>query len=78
GGRLRSVTNCAWNELAVTWKTQPIVDGALVAQAGAVRTSQVVDFDVTSAIGGDGVYCFALDTASTVYVEYNSKEASTG
>ena len=39
GGRLRSVTNCAWNELAVTWKTQPIVDGALVAQAGAVRTS---------------------------------------
>src|SRR5436190_22278565 len=70
GGRLRAVTNCNWNELALTWKTQPPIDGPIVAQAaGPVRANQIVDFDVTSAIGGDGVYCFALDPASTNNVQ---------
>src|SRR5207253_2341162 len=64
---------------SITWKTQPVIDGPLLGQAGAaVRQGQVVDFDVTSAIGGDGVYCFALDTASKNNLEYNSKEAATG
>jgi len=41
-----------------------------------VAQGQTVDFDVTSAIPGDGVYCFALDTASTDGVDYNSREGS--
>jgi len=78
GGRLHAITSCGWNELSMTWKTQPAIDGPLLGQAGPVLLSQAVDFDLTSAIGGDGVHCFALDTPSLNNVEYNSKEAAVG
>src|SRR5206468_138746 len=48
------------------------------ATAGAVAQGQAVDFDVTGAIHGDGVYCFALDTPSTDSALYNSREATAG
>ncbi|TMA65248.1 MAG: DNRLRE domain-containing protein, partial [Deltaproteobacteria bacterium] len=78
GGRLHAITSCGWNELSMTWKTQPAIDGPLLGQAGPVLLSQAVDYDLTSAIGGDGVHCFALDTPSLNNVEYNSKEAAVG
>src|SRR5213594_3065128 len=52
--------------------------GPVLATAGKCALKQGVDFDVTSAIHGDGVYCFALDSASTDNVNYNSREATTG
>ena len=45
---------------------------------GAVVRGQTVDFDVTEAIVGDGVYCFALDSRSSDGVEYRSREAGAG
>jgi len=78
GGRLHPLTDCGWNELTMTWNTQPPIDGAVLATTGAVAQGQVVDFDVTSAIPGDGVYCFALDTLSTDSALYNSREATVG
>src|SRR2546427_821486 len=78
GGRLHPLTDCGWNELTMTWNTQPPIDGAVLATAGAVAQGQVVDFDVTSAIPGDGVYCFALDTLSTDSALYSSREATAG
>jgi len=41
-----------------------------------VATGQIADFDVTPAIPGDGVYCFAIDTTSTDSAIYNSREGS--
>src|SRR5207245_4871544 len=78
GGRLHPLTDCGWNELTMTWNTQPPIDGAVLATTGAVAQGQVVDFDVTSAIPGDGVYCFALDTLSTDSALYSSREATAG
>src|SRR5438128_2557072 len=78
GGRLHPITDCGWNERTMTWQTQPPIDGAVLATTGAVAQGQVVDFDVTSAVPGDGVYCFALDTLSTDSALYNSREATVG
>src|SRR5213079_2446369 len=47
-----------------------------LATLGAVAIGQVADFDVTSAIPGDGVYCFAIDTTSTDSAIYNSREGA--
>src|SRR5439155_10101647 len=58
--------------------TQPAIDGPVLAVLGAVAQGQTVDFDVTPAIAGDGVYCFALDTISTDSALYSSREATVG
>src|SRR5439155_17809506 len=76
GGRIHPITDCGWNERTMTWQTQPAIDGPVLATAGAVAQGHAVDFDVTGAIHGDGVYCFALDTPSTDSALYNSREAS--
>ena len=78
GGLLHSISDCSWNERTVTWNTQPAIDGPVLATVGAVAQGQTVDFDVSSAIHGDGVYCFALDTISTDSALYNSREATAG
>src|SRR5207245_3097922 len=78
GGRIHPITDCGWNERTMTWQTQPAIDGPVIATAGAVAQGQVVDFDVASAVHGDGVYCFALDTLSTDSAIYNSREATAG
>ncbi|TMA57793.1 MAG: DNRLRE domain-containing protein, partial [Deltaproteobacteria bacterium] len=49
GGRIHSITNCSWNELTITAKTQPAIDGPVLSTVGAVLLGQPVDFDVTSA-----------------------------
>ena len=76
GGSIHAITNCSWSETAMTWNTQPAIDGPALATLGAVAIGQVADFDVTAAIPGDGVYCFAVDTASTDSAIYNSRESS--
>jgi len=76
GGGIHAITNCSWSETAMTWNTQPAIDGPPLATLGAVAIGQVADFDVTSAIPGDGVYCFAIDTTSTDSAIYNSREGA--
>ena len=78
GGVLHAITGCSWDERTVTWSTQPAIDGPVLAVLGAVAQGQTVDFDVTPAISGDGVYCFALDTISTDSALYSSREATVG
>src|SRR5439155_8587784 len=78
GGRIHAITNCAWDERTVTWNTRPVIDGPVLSGAGAVALGQVVDFDVTTAIQGDGVYCFAVESPSADGVRYNSREAAAG
>src|SRR5207247_1005597 len=78
GGQIHAISSCAWGERTITWNNQPAIDGPVLATAGAVALKQGVDFDITPAIHGDGIYCFAIDTASTDNVNYNSPEATTG
>ncbi|TMA57365.1 MAG: DNRLRE domain-containing protein [Deltaproteobacteria bacterium] len=76
GGSIHAITSCTWDEKTVTWDTQPAIDGPALATMGAVAAGQVVDFDVTSAIHGDGIYCFAIDTISADGADYNSREGT--
>jgi len=76
GGRIHRISACGWSELTTTWRNRPVIDGAVLSTVGPVQPGQVVTFDVTSAITGDGVYCFALDSTSINGVKYNSRESS--
>jgi hypothetical protein len=78
GGRLRSISSHAWTEAGTTWNFQPPVDGPVLASQGAAARNAVLDFDVTSAVTGDGTYDFAVVPASTDGVSYRSREAATG
>ncbi len=78
GGRIRTMSSCTWNESTVTWNTQPAFGGTVLATAGAVGVNDTVALDITPAIAGDGVYCFAMDSVSTNGVVYRSREAAAG
>jgi hypothetical protein len=76
GGRIHPITGCGWDELAMTWNTRPAIDGPVLSSVGAVALSQVVNFDVTGAITGDGTYCFAIDSLSANGADYNAREGA--
>ncbi len=76
GGRLRAMSDCFWDEATVTWHRQPEVDGPVLDQVGTVVAGAHVAFDVTAAVPGDGVYCFALESTSADGVVYHSREVS--
>ena len=78
GGRIHQMSSCGWNERTVTFGTQPPIDGPVLSEVGAVGLGQVADFDVTSAITGDGTYCFAIENPSTDGVDYVSREGKSG
>jgi hypothetical protein len=77
GGRIRRITDCNWSEMGVTWNVMPAVTGTILDSIGSVDYGDVIEFDVTSAITVNGVYCFALDTTSANAVMYTSRETST-
>ena len=76
GGSIDTVGG-AWSE-ATTYRTRPDAVGPPLATAGAVAPNQVVDFDVTRAIQGDGTVNLALVSSSTDSVSYRSREAASG
>jgi len=61
----------------MTWITQPPVDGPVVSSVGPVKEGDTVEFRLTPAILGDGVYCFALETDAWNDVIYRSRESRT-
>jgi hypothetical protein len=78
GGRMHRTT-CAWNESTLTWNTAPAIDGVPRADHPApVAHGDVVIFDLTGAITGDGDHCFALTSPSGDGVRYASRESASG
>jgi hypothetical protein len=65
-----------WAEEGLTWENAPGLDGAALSTVGAVSSGTWVEFDVTAAILGDGVYSFGLGTDSSNRAAYQSKEAA--
>jgi hypothetical protein len=79
GGSIHPISSCGWTESTMTFNNgQPAIDMPVLFTAGAVAKNQVVDFPVTSAIPGDGTFCFALDSPSTNGADYKSREAASG
>jgi hypothetical protein len=78
GGSIHRISDDSWQEASVTYSTRPLVDGPALATQGRVILNQVVDFDVTGVVTGDGVYDFAIDTKSSNGVHYRSRAALSG
>ncbi|MCP4248356.1 MAG: alkaline phosphatase, partial [bacterium] len=60
------------------YNTRPDIDEAVLDTAGPVTPGDVVEFDVTPAITGDGTYGFALVSTVANAVVYQSREAGSG
>jgi hypothetical protein len=67
----------AWSETSVTWATQPALIGAALSDAGAVASGGWREFDVTSAVTGNGTYSFILVGTSNDGMKFASRETST-
>ncbi len=79
GGRVHRLTKKnAWQERTATYKNRPTFEVSALDTQGRVDSKQVVSFDVTEAVAGDGTYDFALDSTSSNDVRYLSREAATG
>jgi hypothetical protein len=78
GGTIHLITDNGWSEATTTYANRPAIDGPGLFPQGAVALDHVVAFDVTGAVTADGTYSFALDSASTNGVEYESREAAQG
>jgi hypothetical protein len=74
GGTIHAVSDTTWDESVVTHANSPVVDGPALASLGAVAPNQVVQLDVTPAIGGDGAYAFAIMPGSGNAAFYRSRE----
>ncbi|HWQ14633.1 MAG TPA: DNRLRE domain-containing protein [Roseiflexaceae bacterium] len=68
----RADTN--WDELAVTWNTQPAM-GQQVAELAptAMKLNSWVEVDLGQAVTGDGVYSFALTSEATDRAGFSSR-----
>ncbi|MCP3140827.1 CBM96 family carbohydrate-binding protein [Pyxidicoccus xibeiensis] len=68
----------SWAGGAVTWNTRPALEGAPLADLGAVRTGSWVELDVSSAVTGPGTYGFALVPTSGDGMDFTSREGAAG
>lgn len=72
-----SGTNTVWVEASLTSGNAPEITGSSLSSLGSVSPGEVVEFDVTSAVNGDGVYSFAIRGNSTNQVKYYTREGAT-
>ncbi len=70
-------TTTPWEEKGLLWGNAPSIAGTPLSSTGAVSIGQWVEFNVTSAITGDGTYSFGLKNNNSDIVYYRSKENGT-
>jgi PKD repeat protein len=73
GGSVYSVSN-GWTEAGITWTNAPVISGSPLSSIGPVATGEWVEFDVSSAVRGDGSMTLALTNASSDRADYSSRE----
>ena len=82
GGGIYSVSNnflgtgTPWTEAVLNWDNAPGISGSPLSSLGVVNTGATIEFDVTAAIIGDGVYSFAIHNQNDDVVDYSSKDGS--
>jgi hypothetical protein len=71
-------TSTPWLESGLRWNNAPAIspDGSGLSSAGFASVGQTIEFDVTSAITGDGIFSFGLKNGSSDMVRYSSKEGT--
>lgn len=82
GGAIYLVSNdlegsgSPWTENNLTYNNAPAINGTPLSSLSAVSLNEIVSFDVTSAVSGDGVVSFGIENSSTNKVQYSSKEGA--
>lgn len=82
GGSIYQVSNeyrisaTGWIENNLSWYNAPPITGAPLDFVGEIIDGQLVEFDVTSAVTGDGIYSFAITSTTSDVVKYGSKEGA--
>ncbi|MCE7938841.1 MAG: hypothetical protein DYG90_09735, partial [Chloroflexi bacterium CFX6] len=80
-GAMHTVSNddgggTPWTESTLTWNNAPAIGGNPLSTVGTVGNNEWAEWDVTSAVSGNGTFSFGLQNNSTNSVNYQSKEAS--
>ena len=66
-----------WTESNLVWNNAPAIGGSALSSVGAVAAGTEVEFDVTSALTGNGTFSFAIKNTSSDRAVYGSKESNT-
>ncbi len=66
-----------WHEAELTWANAPVSQGIALDSVANPAAGSFVEFDLTNAIEGDGVYSFLIAGESADKVAYASKESVT-
>ena len=74
GGSVKGMTDTTWSETAVTYNSQPAIDGATLGTLGSVARNTWYTVDVTSAVTGNGTFSFGMTSSSTNDARYDSRE----
>jgi len=67
-------TNPTWNERDITWNARPARTSGALDNKDAINPNSWVEYDVTSAITGDGTYSFVLAGDSNDAVAFSSRQ----
>ncbi len=69
-------TSTPWTQSGLNWSNAPAISGVALGSVGAVTLNTWVEFDVTAAIAGNGVYSFGMKGGVSNFADYSSKEGS--
>ena len=76
-GSVYSVSDWGWSENTITYASAPAPSGQPLSTLGSANAGQVVEFDLGSAITGNGTYAIAIAGGGSDPVFYGSRESGT-
>ena len=77
GGQVYRAANTTWGESAITWSNQPGTTGSVLSTVSPVPGNAWHEWDVTSAVTGNGTYAFVVTaTSSDGFILYSEEEAT--
>ena len=75
-GSVYKLTSTSWTETGITWANAPPVSGSPIAVGGNAPAGTWVEFDLGTAITGNGTYTFVISGGNNDQVAYSSRETA--
>jgi len=69
-------TGTSWTETGITWNNRPARTSGALENKGTISTNTWVEYDVTSALAGNGTFSFVLAADSTDGAVFSSRQGS--
>jgi hypothetical protein len=76
GGSVYRLTNTTWTETGITWSNAPAISGSSLSSVGTAKAGTYVEFNLGTAIKGNGTYAFAISQGNDDAVDYASGETT--